>query len=307
MNDEKKNRVEYSSPFHRPTVKLPGNARVGVWFILNIEKWDIHAVMARSYLPAPQGAQPPAPDIPNYSWFEYGLRVGFWRIKRVLDKHEVRATVSLNAPVCNSHPELVRAMLESKWEMLAHGYEQRAIFLEKDQRTVIRKTIQTIRDFTGKSPRGWMGPGLHETFETPDILGEEGIEYVADWVNDDQPYPMNVKKGRLIAVPYTVEMNDILIYVVQQHSSSEIYDRGRLVFDTLYEEGAESSRIMGIAVHPYVSGAAHRTQFIDRLLEYMKQHEGVVFMTGEEILNWYDNVVAKAQYSKDGLPIKKGV
>jgi hypothetical protein len=109
---------------------------------------------------------------------------------------------------------------------------------------------------------------------------------------------MKVKKGRLIAVPYTVEMNDILIYVVQQHSSPEIYDRGRLVFDTLYEEGAESSRIMGIAVHPYVSGAAHRIQFIDKLLEYIKQHEGVVFMTGEEILDWYDNVVAKIQYSK---------
>ena len=303
MKEENKNRVEYSSPFRRPSVRLPGNARLGVWFILNIEKWDINAVMARSYLPAPQGAQTPAPDIPNYSWFEYGLRVGFWRIKRVLDKHGVRATVSLNAPVCNVYPEMVRAMLESKWEMLAHGYEQRALFLEKDQHAVIRKTAETIRDFTGKRPRGWMGPGLHETFDTPDILAEEGFEYVADWVNDDQPYPLKVKTGRLVAVPYTVEMNDILIYVVQQHSSPEIYDRGRLVFDTLYEEGAESSRIMGIAVHPYVSGAAHRIKYIEMLLEYMKRHEGVVFMTGEEILDWYDNVVAKAQYSKEGLPI----
>ncbi len=292
-----KSRVEYSSPFHRPPVKLPGNARLGVWFILNVEEWDIHATIARSYLPAPQGVQTPAPDVPNYSWFDYGLRVGFWRIKRVLDRHGVRATVSLNAPVCNEYPQMVRAMLESKWEILAHGYEQRAIFLEKDEREVIRKTLKTIHDFTGKRPRGWMGPGLHETFGTPDILAEEGFEYVADWVNDDQPYAMRVKTGRLIAVPYTVELNDIVLYVVQQHRSSEIYDRGRLAFDTLYQEGSESSRIMGIAVHPYVSGAAHRIKYIEMLLEYIKQHEGVLFMTGEEILDWYDSAVAKAQYS----------
>jgi allantoinase len=298
MQEKRKSRAEYSSPFHRPPVKLPGNARVGVWFILNIEEWDYNGVMARSYLPAPQGAQIPAPDIPNYSWFEYGLRVGFWRIKKVLDKYGVRATVSLNAPVCNDYPEMVRAMLDKKWEILAHGYEQRAIFLEKDQRAVIRKAIETIAGFTGKRPRGWMGPGLHETFETADILAEEGVEYVADWVNDDQPYPLKVNKGRLVAVPYTVELNDILLYVVQQQSSPEIYERGRLMFDQLYEEGAESSRIMGIAVHPYVSGAAHRTRFIEMLFEYMKRHEGVIFMTGEEILDWYDQVVEKAQYSK---------
>lgn len=294
--DITRNRVDWSSPFHRTPVKLPGGARLGIWFILNIEKWDINAVMARSYLPAPQGAKTPAPDIPNFSWFDYGLRVGFWRIKRVLDKHGVRATVSLNAPVCDAYPRMVRAMLDANWEILAHGYEQRALFLEEDQREVIRKTQERIKNFTGKAPRGWMGPGLHETFDTLDLIAEEGLEYVADWVNDDQPYPMNVKKGKLIAVPYTVELNDILISLVQQHSSDEIYKRGCLAFDQLYEEGAESSRIMGIAVHPYVSGAAHRTRYIDMLFEYMKKHEGVVFMTGEEILDWYNEVVGPNQY-----------
>jgi allantoinase len=291
-----KNRSEYSSPFHRPAVKLPGGARLGVWFIINVEKWDIESAMARSYLPAPQGARTPAPDIPNYSWFDYGLRVGFWRIKRVLDKHDVRATVSLNAPVCNTYPDMVRAMTDSKWELLAHGYEQRAIFLENDERAVIRQSRQTIRDFTGKAPRGWMGPGLHETFDTLDIIVEEGFEYVADWVNDDQPYPIKVKTGRMVAVPYTLELNDILIYIVQQHSSPEIFERGRLAFDSLYAEGGESSRIMGISVHPYVMGAAHRIKYVDMLLDYIKLHEGVIFMTGEEILDWYNDVVAKTQY-----------
>jgi peptidoglycan/xylan/chitin deacetylase (PgdA/CDA1 family) len=272
-------------------MKLPGGARLGVWFIINVERWDIKATMARTVLPAPQGVTV-IPDIPNYSWFQYGLRVGFWRLKKVLDKHGVRATVSLNAPVCIDYPEMVKAMLSSNWEILAHGYEQRAINLEKDERDVIRRTIQTIRDFTGKAPRGWMGPGLNETFDTPDILAEEGFEYVADWVNDDQPNPLSVKSGRLIAVPYTVELNDIPMYLVQHHRSPEIYERSRDAFDTLYEEGAESSRIMGIAVHPYISGAAHRIKYIDKIFEYMKEHEGVLFMTGEEILDWYNDTVA---------------
>ena len=292
MVEIEKERAEYSAIIDRKPVKLPGGARLGVWFIINVEKWDINATMARAVLPAPQGVTV-TPDIPNYSWFEYGLRVGFWRLKRVLDKHQVRATVSLNAPVCNAYPQIVEQSLRSGWEILAHGFEQRAINLEKDERQVIRKTVDTIREFTGKRPRGWMGPGLHETFDTPDILAEEGFEYVADWVNDDQPYPLRVKTGSLVAVPYTVELNDIPIYVVQHHRSPEIYERSRDAFDILYEEGAESARFMGISMHPYVSGAAHRIKYIDKILQYLKGQEDVLFMTGEEILDWYNDTVAK--------------
>ena len=292
MTEIEKERAEYSAIIDRKPVKLPDGARLGVWFIINVEKWDINATMARSVLPAPQGVTV-TPDIPNYSWFDYGLRVGFWRLKSVLDKHQVRATMSLNAPVCNTYPQIVEQALSSGWEILAHGFEQRAINLEEDERAVIRRTIQTIREFTGKRPRGWMGPGLHETFDTPDILAEEGFEYVADWVNDDQPYPLRVKTGSLVAVPYTVELNDIPIYVVQHHRSPEIYERSRDAFDILYEEGAESARFMGISMHPYVSGAAHRIKYIDKILQYLKGQEDVLFMTGEEILDWYNDSVAK--------------
>jgi allantoinase len=153
MTEMEKERAKYSAIVDRRPVKLPGGARLGVWFIINVEKWDINATMARSVLPAPQGVTV-TPDIPNYSWFDYGLRVGFWRLKSVLDKHQVRATTSLNAPVCNAYPNIVEQALNSGWEVLAHGYEQRAINLEKDEREVVRRTIETIREFTGKRPRG---------------------------------------------------------------------------------------------------------------------------------------------------------
>lgn len=280
-------RAEFSPIFHRAPLRLPGGARLAVWPVINVEEWDINEPMARTVLPTPQGVSV-IPDIPNFGWFDYGLRVGFWRLKRVLDACGVRATVSLNASVCLSYPQLVRESLDAGWEMLAHGFIQRVIHKEPDERAVIRRTIDTIGEFCGAPPRGWMGPGLAETFDTPDILAEEGLEYIADWCNDDQPYRMKVKSGAMVALPYTVELNDIPIYLVQHHRAPELFERARDHFDTLYREGAESARIMCVSTHPYITGAAHRIKYYQRLFEYMQQFEGVVFMTGSEILDWYN-------------------
>jgi peptidoglycan/xylan/chitin deacetylase (PgdA/CDA1 family) len=257
--------------------------------VINVEEWDINAPMARTVLPAPQGVSV-IPDIANFGWFDYGLRVGFWRFKQVLDRHGIRATVSLNASICHSYPQLVEASLASGWEILGHGFMQRAINTEPDEREVIQRTIRTIKEFTGQAPRGWMGPGLAETFHTPDILAEAGIEYVCDWCNDDQPYVMRVKSGRLVSIPYTLEINDIPIYLIQHHRSPEIFERAREHFDTLYREGAESARIMAISTHPYITGVPHRIKYYDMIFEYIRQFAGVVFMTGSEILDWYNAV-----------------
>ena len=281
-------RADYSPIFHRPPLKLPGNARIAIWPVINVEEWDINETMARAVLPTPQGVGV-TPDIANFDWFDYGLRVGFWRFKQVLDRHGIRATVSLNASVCQSYPQLVQESLDAGWEMLGHGFIQRVINKEPDERAVIRRTIETIEAFTGEKLRGWMGPGLAETFDTPDILADEGIEYVADWCNDDQPYQMIVNSGRLVAVPYTLELNDIPIYVVQHHRSPEIFERARDQFDILYREGGDSARIMCISTHPYITGVPHRIKYYNMIFEYMKKFEGVLFMTGSEILDWYNS------------------
>jgi allantoinase len=280
------NRAPFSAIVDRPRLKLPGGARVAVWVCINVEEWEFGAPMARSVLPAPQGASV-TPDIPNFSWYDYGMRVGFWRFKEVLDRHGIKATVSLNSNVCASTPRMVGACLESDWELLGHGVIQRVLPKEPDERAVIRRTIDQIQEFSGRRVRGWMGPGLHETYDTPDILVEEGIEYCADWVNDVQPYPMKVKSGTLISIPYTVELNDIPIYVVQHHRSPEIYERAMDEFETLYREAADSAHVMCISVHPYITGAAHRIKYFDRIFQGLKQRDGVVFMRGAEILDWY--------------------
>ena len=283
-------RSDYSNIFDRPPLKLPDNARIVVWPIINVEEWNINEPMARTVLPVPQGRSV-IPDVPNYAWYDYGMRAGYWRMKRVLDRHGIRATVSLNASVCETYPYLVQESLKSGWEMLAHGYVQRVLNVEDDERAVIRRTIDTIRNFTGVAPRGWMGPGLAETFDTPDILVEEGIEYVCDWCNDDQPYRMKVKSGTLTSIPYTVELNDIPIYLVQHHRAPEIFERAKDQFDTLYEEGAESARVMAVSTHPYITGVPYRIKYYNQIWEYIRQFQGVVFMTGSEILDWYNGAV----------------
>lgn len=285
-------RAPYSAIVDRPPLRLPNGARVAVWVAVNIEEWDFNAPMARAAIPAPQGVSV-IPDVPNYSWYEYGMRVGFWRFKEVLDHHGIKATVSLNSNVCATTPRIVEACLESDWELMGHGVVQRVLPKEPDERATIRQTIDQIEAFSGRPVRGWMGPGLHETYDTPDILAEEGIEYCADWVNDVQPYPLRVKRGSLIAIPYTIELNDIPVHVVQHHRSDELFRRALDEFATLHREGEQSARVMCVSVHPYITGAAHRIGYFDRIFAELKQRDGVVFMRAAEILDWYKGAVGR--------------
>lgn len=283
-------RADFNPIINRKPLKLPDNARVAVWFIINIEDWDFSSPMARSILPQPQGVNL-IPDVTNFGWFEYGHRIGFWRMKEILDRYGIKATISLNAIVCRSYPQIVEESIKSGWEIMAHGYIQRVLNLEEDERDIIRKAIKLIKEKTGKPPRGWLGPGLAENFSTPDVLAEEGIEYVGDWCNDDQPYPLKVKNGTLYSIPYTLELNDLPMYVVQHHRSAELYERSRDHFDTLYREGATNARVMAIATHPFVTGVPHRIGYFEKIIEYLNSHEGVLFMTGSEILDWYKSVI----------------
>ena len=279
-------RFDYSAMVDRAPLKLPGGARVAVWTIVNVEAWDIAKAMPRGVLPAPAGAAV-VPDVPNWAWHEYGMRVGFWRLKAALDRHGIRATMAVNASVCLSYPRVAGAARDAGWEFMGHSFTQQALHLEEDQRGTVRRSIETIREFVGKPPRGWLGPGLTETWDTPDILAEEGIEYVSDWVTDDQPHEIKTTSGPLVVVPYSLELNDIPIMLVQHHPAHELFDRARDQFDRLYEEGEHSARIMAIAVHPYVTGVPHRIRHFERIYEYLSERSGVLFWTGEDVLDWY--------------------
>ena len=279
-------RFDYSPLAARRPWKLPKGARIAVWTVVNIEEWDIEKPMARQYLTAPQGVAT-VPDVPNWAWHDYGMRVGFWRLLDALGKRKIRATTSINANVCRSYPPVAQAMLDAGWEFMGHGVKQGAMHLLSDQRAAIRESIDILTKFTGQKPKGWLGPGLTETWETLDMLKEEGIEYVSDWVNDDQPYEIRTKAGTLVSVPYTLELNDIPMMVIQHHTSDEWVRRCKDQFDRLYAEGARNPRVMCLAVHPYNSGVPHRIKYFEAVYDYMRKQKGVWFTTGEEIYDWY--------------------
>ena len=153
----------------RPPLKLPGKARMVVWVIVNVEEWDPRETMPRTVLTPPAGGSP-MPDIPNWAWHEYGNRVGFWRLLEILDNHGIRAVLAINGKAIKTYEPISRAALERGWEFMGHGFGQKNMQKVPDEREDIRMTVEAIKSFTGKAPRGWLGPGLTETWETPDLL-----------------------------------------------------------------------------------------------------------------------------------------
>jgi peptidoglycan/xylan/chitin deacetylase (PgdA/CDA1 family) len=286
-------RLPYSPIHARPALALPGGARVAVWTIVNVENWSPEAAMPRTVLPPPMG-QPLLPDLPNWAWHEYGMRVGFWRFVEALSSRGLKATFALNGSVCELYPQVCAAARDAGWDFMGHSFVQRPMHKVEDQRAAINQTIEAIRAFTGKPPRGWESPGLTETDDTLDFLAEAGIEYVADWVLDDQPVSLATRAGPIVSVPYTVEINDVVISAVQQQPSDEILRRGRDQFDRLYLEGAKAPRVMAISIHPYLTGVPHRIKYLEALYDYILGHEGVVMWTGAGILDWYKAETAKA-------------
>lgn len=281
-----RNRAPYQSIVKRPKLELPGGARVVVWNIVNVEVWDPAGAMPRAVLSPPMGS-PLLPDVPNWSWHEYGMRVGFWRILEALSDRKMKATFALNGATCRMYEEVCTAALQAGWEFMGHGLVQRPMHKVEDQLAAIKESMEEIRKFTGKAPRGWESPGLTETDETLDNLAECGIEYVADWVLDDQPVALKSSKGAITSIPYTVELNDVVISAVQQHPSDEMLKRGKAQFDRLYRDGAKAPRVMAISVHPYLSGVPHRIGYLEQLYDYVLGHEGVLVWTGEQILDWF--------------------
>jgi allantoinase len=279
-------RLDYEPITQRRPLKLPGGARVAVWTIVNVENWRPTGPMPRTVLPPPMG-QPLLPDVPNWAWHEYGMRVGFWRFHEALSSRGLKASFALNGTCCELYPQACQAALDAGWDFIGHGFVQQPMHRVEDQKAAIADTIDAITRFTGRPPRGWESPGLTETDETLDLLAEAGIEYVADWVLDDQPVSLRTRAGEIVSVPYTVEINDVVMTAIQQSPSDEILRRGRDQFDRLYLEGKDIPRVMAISIHPYLTGAPHRIKYLEALYDYILSHQDVVMWTGAEILDWY--------------------
>ena len=285
----------FSTIKRRPKYSLPGGARVALWVVTNIEFFALDKPMPGESNERPKGSDP-TPMVRHWAQRDYGNRVGVYRLMDTLTKHGIRSTVALNSVMCDQHPEVVDDCVKLGWEMMGHcrtNTERLTEVPPEQERGVIRESLDRIARHTGRRPVGWLGAGLQETWNTLDHLADEGCLYVADWVNDDQPYLMDVGGKPLVSIPYSYELNDTSAIVRSKYTPGEFERMIRDQFDVLYEEGAESGRVMAICLHPYITGQPHRVRALQRALEHIDGHAGVWKATGEEIARHYLGTLSK--------------
>jgi allantoinase len=287
-------RCDYSAIVDRPPLRLPGGARVIFRTIVNNEGWDITRPMARQALPAPTGV-PLMPDVVHWAWHEYGMRVGCWRFFELFKRLGIKPTLAANARICEDYPRVAEEARDDGWEFMGHAYDQMPIHKVEDQAAMINRSMDIMERFTGTRPVGWLGPGLTQTLETPDHLAAAGVKYIGDWVYDDEPTFIRTANGPLVTLPYTIELNDIPMMIVQHHESEYLTRRAIDTFDRLYAEGKDRAKIVTLAIHPYISGQPHRIKYLEQIYDYVNQFDGVLPWNGAEILEWYLSVAGEGK------------
>ena len=254
----------------RPVLRWPDNARVALAVIVNLEHWDWQVPpgtpLAVSPLGGPErlwsGNQAQFPDIGGWGNHEYGNRVGVFRILSVLDRHGITPTLALDKAVAEHYPVLVKEGLKRGAEFIAHGLSRRRIIhigmSEDEEREYIRTSIAAVERATGTRPVGWSGPDFQETPNTPNLLAADGIRYVCDWGNDEQPYRMTPKTGELYSLGVNAYLDDNYIHLHGRRTIDEVNLLWREWFDGSYADGATTGRLMVLHLHPWIMGQPWR-------------------------------------------------
>lgn len=281
----------------RPPLAWPGGARVALILTFNLETWDLVKDTDRAYYAGGPPILPDVlpgrvPDFPNYSWREYGQRVGIWRLIDLFDQLGVRASCTANAVTFTRRRAMTDAVLARGWELLAHNWEQGELLTDlagdpEAERTVILKTLEAYRVHVGRPAAGWLSSSLRGTTATPAILAEAGLRFWCDIMNDDQPYPIATPAGTICSVPYSNEINDFTLLTRRGHTTDEFRDILIEELGTLHAEGATQARIMNVGLHPHVSGRAYRIRALREFLEFALSLDGVWWPTREELARWY--------------------
>ena len=279
----------YSPINRRAKWRWPNGARLALWVVPNIEYFSLKTPLAgQSWEKASELA---SPTVRPWGQRDYGNRVGIFRLMEVLERHGIRGTAATNADICDHHPEIIEDAVKLGWEFMGHNKTNTTRLYSipaEQEHELIRYCTDRLQKATGKRPAGWLGSALAETWNTLDFLAVEGYRYVCDWVNDDQPYIMSLEGGKkLVAMPYSQEINDKPAFERQMRTADEFRDMICRQFDVLYREGAESGRVMGIALHPYITGVPHRIGALDAALAHICKHERVWKATGLEIARHY--------------------
>ncbi len=288
---------DFVPPPKRNPLRWPDGKRLALVVTLNLEYWDMLKDTAELYY----GGGPPilpdplpgnVPDVPNFSWREYGQRVGIWRMFEAFDSVGVPASCTVNAKLSLERRAIVDAVLERGWELVAHNYAQGDLltnyqFKKDEEEALIKAALKVFKEVTGKDSKGWLSSALRSTTNTPDILADNGLIYLCDYMNDDQPYMMQTDHGPIVSLPYSIEVNDITFFHRRGLSTNQGLDLLKEQFDQLYVESETTGKLMNVGLHPYISGQPFRIRAIREFLEYAKGHDHVWWATRQEIAEWY--------------------
>lgn len=280
---------------NRPPFQWPGGNHLAIVLTVNLESWDlVKPTSERLYaggpgiLPEPLPAD--IPDWPNYTWREYGMRVGFWRVLEILEAYGVRASAALSLQVPERYPEMFEAALAAGWELNAHGYEQGTLLTqfardEAAERRYLEEVVARYTAAVGVPPLGWLSPSARFTANTVGLLMELGFLYHGDYLNDDEPFLVELQGRRLVAIPYSFEVNDYMAFLRRNFTSAEWSELLRETFEVLLDEARRtgSGKLMNIGLHPHVIGAPFRIRSLARFLAAVREQPGVFFPTREEI------------------------
>jgi allantoinase len=270
-------RYDYRPIKGRASYEWPGGKRLAVYIGLNLEHFAFGEGLGAEL--APGG---PQPDVLNYAWRDYGNRVGAWRMLDLFDSLKLPASVLVNASLYDYCPELVQAYAKRGDEIVGHGRtnsERQGTLPEAEEKALIAETTAAIEKAHGRKPTGWLGPWISESRVTPDLLAEQGYTYLLDWCMDDQPVWFKTRQGRILAVPYPQEVNDIPAIVARKMNADAFADMIVDNFDEMLDQSGEGPLVMGIALHPYLVGQPYRLRHLRRALRHISAAANEVWLT----------------------------
>lgn len=271
----------------RPLVRWPGDKKLAFWIAPNIEFYELNPPQNPKRKPWPR----PNPDIVGYSQRDYGNRVGHWRLMELMDRYDLRGSISLSIGLIDHHPEIIEACRERNWEFFSHGIYNTRYSYEMDEaqeRAVIEDSIRSIQEATGQRVRGYLAPALTHTERTLDLIAEYDFWYTCDLFQDDQPQPIKTRGGKLVSMPYSLEVNDVITYGALRMSPDRYADVLKRHFDQLLEEGEASGTVMCIPLHAYLVAQPHRIRPFEEALKHIAGHaDDVWFATASEIAAHY--------------------
>lgn len=282
----------------RKPLKWPNGARIAIILTPNLEYWDPVKDTDKPFYPGgPSLITDQLPgnvyDNPNWTWREYGHRVGIWRMFEIFERAGIRVSCTMNAKMGLERREVVQAAIDHGWELVAHNYVQTDLlsnyhFDPEAERRIIRDTLKVYREVVGKPAKGWLSSSLRSTPNTADLLAEEGLSFLTDYLNDDQPYLIETKSGKpLVSIPYTAEVNDFTVFLRQGKDVDGALRVFVEQFTELYREGADSGRLMNIGLHPHVIGQPFRIRALRDFISYANSYPDVWWATRQEIAEWY--------------------